>query len=82
MVTDRRKLCRQLSGLLLGSFACPALAQPISTKGTAMTPLTAYAFSFAGLEGDAIRLADYAGKPIMVVNTASLCGFAPQYAGL
>ena len=82
MVTDRRKLCRQLSGLLPGSFACPALAQPISTKGTAMTPKTAYAFSFAGLEGDAIRLADYAGKPIMVVNTASLCGFTPQYAGL
>lgn len=47
-----------------------------------MTPITAYAFSFAGLEGDAIRLADYAGKPIVVVNTASLCGFTPQYAGL
>jgi len=82
VITDRRELCRRLLGLLLGGFASPALAEPLSTKGTAMTPITAYAFSFAGLEGDAIRLADYAGKPIMVVNTASLCGYTPQYAGL
>ena len=47
-----------------------------------MSRVTAYAFSFAGLEGDPIRLSDFAGKPIMVVNTASLCGYTPQYAGL
>jgi glutathione peroxidase len=82
MIIERRELCRGLLGALLGGFACPALAEPISTKGMTMTPATAYAFSFAGLEGDAIRLADYAGKPIIVVNTASLCGFTPQYAGL
>jgi glutathione peroxidase len=51
-------------------------------KGSAMSPVTAYAFSFAGLKGDSIRLSDYAGKPIMVVNTASLCGYTPQYTGL
>jgi glutathione peroxidase len=80
VITDRRTLL----GLLLGGLVSPAaLAEPTSTKGTAMTPITAYAFSFAGLEGgDTIRLADYAGKPIMVVNTASLCGYTPQYAGL
>ncbi len=77
MITDRRRLFT----LLVAGVATPALAQ-VSRNGSAMSPVTAYAFSFAGLEGDAIRLADYAGKPIIVVNTASLCGYTPQYAGL
>ena len=47
-----------------------------------MSRVTAYAFTFAGLKGDDIRLADHAGKPILIVNTASLCGYTPQYTGL
>ena len=68
--------------LTFAAVASPAAAQTLSMKGSAMSPVTAYAFSFAGLKGDSIRLSDYAGKPIMVVNTASLCGYTPQYTGL
>jgi glutathione peroxidase len=63
-----------------------AIATPIVTRRAmaeaAMSRITAYAFSFPALEKGDIRLADYAGQPLVIVNTASLCGFTPQYAGL
>jgi Glutathione peroxidase len=66
--------------------ALAAIVAPGSTRGAlaqaSMSRITAYAFSFPALAGDDIRLAEYAGHPVMVVNTASLCGYTPQYAGL
>ncbi len=49
----------------------------------AQTPAGAYAFSFPALDGGGdIHLRDYAGKVMLIVNTASQCGFAGQYRGL
>ena len=38
--------------------------------------------SFVDNAGATVDLADFAGKPVLIVNTASKCGFTPQYDGL
>ncbi len=43
---------------------------------------TVYDFSARTIDGKTRKLADYRGKVLLVVNTASQCGFTPQYKGL
>ena len=59
--------------VLVGLAASPAVAD----SGNA------YAFDFPPLMGETpIKLADYSGKVVLIVNTASKCGFTGQYSGL
>ena len=44
--------------------------------------MTAHEFTLPALRGEPIRLDAYRGQPLLVANTASLCGFTGQYAGL
>ncbi|MDA8426703.1 MAG: glutathione peroxidase [Treponema sp.] len=43
---------------------------------------TLYDFSAQTIDGNALSLEEYRGKLVLVVNTASNCGFTPQYEGL
>jgi glutathione peroxidase len=43
---------------------------------------TAYDFESHTLDGKPVRLQQYSGKALLIVNTASKCGFTPQYSGL
>lgn len=41
-----------------------------------------YNYTVKSAEGESVSLADYRGKTLLIVNTATGCGFTPQYEGL
>ena len=45
-------------------------------------PRSIYDFTLETLQGKKLPLKQFEGKPILIVNTASKCGFTPQYKGL
>jgi glutathione peroxidase len=56
------------------------MMMPIGYNGE--VPSSIYDFKVPGLTGDTIDFSAFKGKWILVVNTASKCGFTPQFDGL
>ena len=55
---------------------------PMHPTETAATPGTVYDFTVKTIDGKDVKLSKYKGKKILIVNTASKCGFTPQYKEL
>jgi glutathione peroxidase len=65
------------SAALAAALTSSASAAPVQAAAE-----NAYAFSFTSIESQPLPLQRYRGKAILVVNTASFCGFTRQYANL
>lgn len=67
-------------------FSCQNQAQTKKTKlnksNTAMSKETIYQFKVEDLSGNTFDFASLKGKKILIVNTASKCGYTPQYEQL
>jgi glutathione peroxidase len=64
-------------GVFRGVLAALAVCVSLVAPGTASA-----GYKFNGIDGGTIDLDDYRGHPVLVVNTASLCGYAGQYNDL
>ena len=67
------KLTGILSAVMMVVWSAPAVTQSVKT---------AYEFEFTSIEGAPLPMESFMGKAVLVVNTASRCGFTHQYADL
>lgn len=68
------------SAILLLTFAALSFKQADEPSGKDNKSF--YSFKMTALDGEEIDFAQYKGKKVLLVNTASQCGFTPQYADL
>jgi len=78
MATVMAFIRRHLLQIGLGFLTLAAL--PFKAK--AKTGMTLYDFEITAIDGKPLPLKQYKGKVVLLVNTASQCGFTPQYTDL
>lgn len=68
--------------LAVPALATETLSGPQSASQSASQSNSAYDFTLPSIDGGEMALSDFRGKSILLVNTASYCGFTKQYDGL
>lgn len=58
------------------------LLTAMASLTSSLNPASIHSFTVQDIRGRDVNLADYKGKVLLVVNTASKCGFTPQYKEL
>ena len=73
---------RRAALLLATAAALPAAMTAPAAAAPEAAPESVFAFRLESLEGGPLDLGRFRGRPMLVANTASFCGYTPQYAGL
>jgi glutathione peroxidase len=75
---------RTLTLALISAAVLAAGSAMAADAGSAAAPSggNAYQFKFVSIDGKEMPLSNYKGKTVLIVNTASQCGFTPQYSAL
>jgi glutathione peroxidase len=78
-----RQLFYSVSALIMLQMGCKQVTKSRPTDGKVQPASESiYNFKMKSLEGKVIDFAQYKGKKILIINTASKCGYTPQYADL
>lgn len=77
-------MTRRLVRLIAATALALAAAGPAAGAGDPdpSEAASAHAFAFTSIEGERLDLQRFEGQPVLLVNTASRCGYTDQYAGL
>ncbi len=77
-----KKLTLTIAVIAIGLVAVLVSARTFNSTPSGNNAASVYDFALKDIDGNQVKLEQYRGKAVMIVNVASRCGFTPQYEGL